>query len=172
MSSAIFTNAATKAIANPASAEIEQNSLSNSNFMSSEPLNLVPKFYSYSVRALLLPIRKVQHDLVMLYFRHIHPMFPVVDEFHITQLHQKYRGQEEFMDPGSFAIYHALMAAAFAVRIESYVHNDMLMSKSSTSTRLSYFVHHTDRCTKVRSLNLIKLRYSFNCSCKMARTNF
>jgi ATP adenylyltransferase/5',5'''-P-1,P-4-tetraphosphate phosphorylase II len=43
-------------------------------------------------------------------------MFPVVDEYRMTELHQKYRGQEELMDPSDFTVYHAIMVAGFAVR--------------------------------------------------------
>jgi hypothetical protein len=81
-----------------------------------ERLELVPNFYSYSVKACLLPLRKVQNDLVVLYFHHIHPMFPVVDEYHITELHRKFRGREELMDPSDLTLYHAIMVAGFAVR--------------------------------------------------------
>jgi hypothetical protein len=88
-----------------------------SHLMSSERLDLVPKFYMYSVRACLLPIRKVQNALLTHYFQHIHPMFPVVDEHHFTELHHKFKNQEEFMDPGDFMIYHAILFAGFGVSI-------------------------------------------------------
>lgn len=82
-----------------------------------EPLDAVPHFYAYIVKATLLPIRKVQHELVSLYFQHIHPMFPIVDEYRISELHRKYRGHEELMSPSEFAVYHGVMVAGFAVRI-------------------------------------------------------
>ncbi|KUJ06339.1 uncharacterized protein LY89DRAFT_790625 [Mollisia scopiformis] len=82
--------------------------------MYKERLDLVPNLYTYTVKSCLLPIRRVQTALVTLYFHHIHPMFPVVDEYHITELHRKYRGKEELMDPCDFTIYHAIMVAGFA----------------------------------------------------------
>ena len=80
-----------------------------------ERLDLVPNFYRYAVRACLLPIRRVQHDLVSLYFQYIHPLFPVVDENHFNEIHRKYMGQEELLDPSDFMIYQAIMAAGFGV---------------------------------------------------------
>ena len=97
------------------SLELTQRGVLDANLTSTEPLDLVPSFYSYSIKACLLPIRKVQHELVTLYFHHIHPMFPVVDEYHFTEIHRKYRGQEELMHPSDFIVYHAIMVAGFAV---------------------------------------------------------
>lgn len=97
--------------------EVQDRGPSDASLMSTERLDLVPNFYTYSVKACLLPIRRVQHALVSLYFHHIHPMFPVVDEYRMTELHQKFRGQEELMDPSDFTVYHAIMVAGFAVRI-------------------------------------------------------
>lgn len=84
-----------------------------------ERLDLVPTFYSYSVRASLLPIRRVQHQLLTHYFNGIHPTLPVVDEYHITQLHHKFSGKEDLMEKGDFLIYYAIMVAGFAVCSES-----------------------------------------------------
>lgn len=95
--------------------ELQERGSSDASLMSAECLDLVPNFYTYSVKACLLPIRRVQHALVSLYFHHIHAMFPVVDEYRMTELHQKYRGQEELMDPSDFTVYHAIMVAGFAV---------------------------------------------------------
>lgn len=91
-------------------------SLMSTNLMSVERVDLVPKFYKFTVNSCMLPIRKVQHELITLYFHHIHPMFPIVDEYHFSDLHRKFRGQEELMKPADFMIYHAIMVAAFAVR--------------------------------------------------------
>jgi len=95
--------------------EVPANETIDACLMYKERLDLVPSFYSYTVKSCLLPIRKVQNALVTLYFHHIHPMFPVVDEYHISELHRKYRGKEEIMDPSDFTIYHAIMVAGFAV---------------------------------------------------------
>lgn len=95
--------------------EVATNDGIDANLMYKERLDLVPNFYTYTVKSCLLPIRRVQNALVALYFHHIHPMFPVVDEYHITELHRKYRGKEELMDPSDFTVYHAIMVAGFAV---------------------------------------------------------
>lgn len=83
--------------------------------MAIERLDLVPSLYTYTVRTSMMPIRSVQSELITLYFSHIHPMFPVVDEHHFFALHQEFRGREEFMDPADFLIYNAIMAASFSV---------------------------------------------------------
>jgi hypothetical protein len=80
-----------------------------------EPLELVPHLYSYAIKVTLLPIRKVQHQLVINYFQYIHPMFPVVDEYHFTEMYRKYRGCEQFMEPEDFMLYQAIIAAGFGV---------------------------------------------------------
>jgi len=89
------------------------------SFMVGESLDLVPSFYTYAVKACLLPIRKVQHELVALYFQYIQPMFPVVDEDYFTELHRKYYGHEHFMDPADFVVYQAITAAGFGVSVLS-----------------------------------------------------
>lgn len=80
-----------------------------------EPLNLVPDFYAYAVKACLLPIRRVQHELFTGYFRHVHPMFPVVDEHHFHEKHRQFMGREELLHPSDFMIYQAILAAGFGV---------------------------------------------------------
>ncbi|PVH74660.1 hypothetical protein DL98DRAFT_658625 [Cadophora sp. DSE1049] len=88
---------------------------------STEPLSTVPNFYAYIVQATLLPIRKVQTELLTLYFQHVHPMFPIVDEYKITEAHRKYRGREECMDVGEFAVYQGVLCAGFAHLSEAQV---------------------------------------------------
>ena len=89
--------------------------------MSTEPLSTVPNSYAYIVQATLLPLRKVQTELVTLYFQHVHPMFPIVDEYKITEAHRKYRGREECMDVGEFAVYQGVLCAGFAVSITTCI---------------------------------------------------
>jgi hypothetical protein len=88
----------------------------DTGLMSGKLLDLVPSFYTYAIKACLLPVRKVQHELVTLYFQFIHPMFPVVDEAYFMEIHRKYRGHEQFMDPSEFVVYQAITAAGFGVR--------------------------------------------------------
>ena len=40
-------------------------------------------------------------------------MFPVVDEYHFTEMYRKYRGCEQFMEPDDFMVYQAIVAAGF-----------------------------------------------------------
>lgn len=95
--------------------EIQEQGNETLGLLPTEHLDLVPTFYSYSVKACLLPIRRVQNQLVAHYFNYIHPMFPVVDEYHLTRIHEKYVGQEELMDKTDFMVYYAIMVAGFAV---------------------------------------------------------
>ena len=92
-------------------------SLLNETFASSEPFNGAPDFYVCYVKACMLPIRKVQHDLFNLYFQFVHPMFPVVDEYYFNKLHRRYLGHEELLPPVDFMIYQAILAAGFGVSI-------------------------------------------------------
>jgi hypothetical protein len=80
-----------------------------------EQISLFPKFYAYSIKACLFPIRNVQSTLIALYFRHIHPLFPIVDKNRFNKLHCQFQGQEEHMDPSDFIIYHAIMIVGFSV---------------------------------------------------------
>jgi hypothetical protein len=100
----------------PGFARFEEGMSTDIGLIPRERLDLVPSFYTYAVKACLLPIRRVQHELITLYFQYIHPMFPVVDEQYFMQVHQRYRGREEFMDPSDFVIYQAITAAGFGVR--------------------------------------------------------
>ncbi|RDL40752.1 Uncharacterized protein BP5553_00731 [Venustampulla echinocandica] len=76
-------------------------------------LDLAPNFYFYAIKSTLLPIRRVQHDLVILYFQYIHPLFPLVDEYYFMETYRRYRGREQYMDPSDFMIFQAIMAAGF-----------------------------------------------------------
>lgn len=84
-------------------------------FMPMEPLDLVPNFYAYSVKSCMLPILRVKHAVITHYFEHVHPMFPVVDEHHFTDIYRKFNDQEELMDKGDFIVFYAIMVAGFAV---------------------------------------------------------
>lgn len=77
--------------------------------------DIAPDFYAYTIKACLLPIRKVQHDLVALYFQYIHPTFPVVDERYFIYIHNRFRGHEQFIPPADFVVYQAILAAGFGV---------------------------------------------------------
>ena len=97
-----------------ASLDLAEHGTNSSDLLSTERLDLVPTFYSYSVKACLLPIRQIQNQLVAHYFNYIHPMFPVVDEYHLTEIHQNFAGKEEIMDKADFMVYYAIMVAGFA----------------------------------------------------------
>lgn len=122
MSTALMTSRSRQTLTrSPGFVQIDTGVSLETGLMSGERLDLVPSFYTYVVKACLLPIRKVQHELITLYFQYIHPMFPVVDESYFMDIHRKYRGQEQFMDPSDFVIYQAIAAAGFGVsRVSTY----------------------------------------------------
>ena len=103
----------------------------SSGLVADEPLDLVPSFYNYALKAFLLPIRKVQHELVILYFQYIHPLFPVVDESYFTELHRNYRAQEHLMAPADFVLYQAIIAAGFGVSELSCMQSSPAKTNSS-----------------------------------------
>lgn len=132
--------------------------LAEAVIMSGERLDSVPGFYTYAIESCLLPIRKVQHELVTLYFQYIHPMFPVVDEQYFMEIHRKYRGREQFMAPSDFLIYQAITAAGFGVDESStcnYI-STYTNSSFSISVRFNYGEPHTDPSMKVRRHSLIR----------------
>ena len=145
----------------PGLLQLDKDASLDTGLMSSERLDLVPSIYTYAIKACLLPIRKVQHELVTLYFQYIHPMFPVVDESYFMEIHRKYRGHEQFMDPKDFVVYQAITAAGFGasgplpyLSIPSDDSNAIL----SISVKFSYSEHHTELSMKGKRLSLIKLR--------------
>lgn len=77
--------------------------------------------YTWSVNVCLRPLRKVQDELISLYFRHIHPTFPVVDEHQFTVMHHKYKQHEQYMERSQFLIYHAILTVGISVRQYSVV---------------------------------------------------
>lgn len=97
-----------------------------------ENLDMVPNFYAYSVKSCLLPIRKVQDQLVAHYFVHVHPMFPLVDETYFTKIHGMYQGREELMDKTDFMVYYAIIVAGFAVSTRLLSHM-LIADKSNCS---------------------------------------
>lgn len=121
-------------------------------------LDLAPNFYFYAIKSILLPIRRVQHDLVILYFQYIHPLFPLVDEYKFMETYRKFRGQEQYMDPSDFMVFQAVMAAGFGVSVTyitsfiSYIANIV----TSISARLNCTGRRIDLFMKGRKLNLIK----------------
>ncbi|MAD87568.1 MAG: hypothetical protein CL912_31810 [Deltaproteobacteria bacterium] len=90
------------------------------NTKSRERIDLAPRLYACSVRSSILPCRQVQNELVILYFRHIHPLLPAVDEHHFSTIHRNFRGREELMEPGDFLVYLAILAAGFGVCFSSF----------------------------------------------------
>ncbi|KAH7409041.1 hypothetical protein BKA64DRAFT_664044 [Cadophora sp. MPI-SDFR-AT-0126] len=107
---------------NPVAPSFTEEAITTGDSNLEERIDLAPKLYACAVRSSILPCRQLQNELVTLYFRHIHPMLPGVDEHHFSTLHRNFRGREEFMEPGDFLIYLAILAAGFGHLSEIQLH--------------------------------------------------
>jgi hypothetical protein len=63
----------------------------------------------------LLPLRRIQDDLLMLFFTHIHPMFPILNECRFMSTYHQYKCSNELMEPDDLILLLAISFAAFAV---------------------------------------------------------
>lgn len=115
MSTAMLASPSVRLAADYPVYQPERNEPWATTLMSNRPSDLVPSFYTYAITSCLLPIRKIQQELFILYFQYIHPMFPVINETYFTELHRVYRGHEQFMDQSDFIVYQAILAAGFGV---------------------------------------------------------
>jgi hypothetical protein len=63
------------------------------------------------------PIRDIKDDLVLLYFRHIHAIFPIIDEYSFIQEYNASKDENELVQHIDLILIQAVMFAAFAVRL-------------------------------------------------------
>lgn len=66
-------------------------------------------------------LKPIQHDLVALYFAHVHAMFPFVDEYRFTTLYNKYKCSATLTQHIPAMLLHAIMFAGLAVGDSSRV---------------------------------------------------
>ena len=64
-----------------------------------------------------LPPRPLRDELVALYFRHIHPLCPVVDEYEFTELYYSNLNEKEPIKRADLPLFQAMMFAASLVRL-------------------------------------------------------
>jgi hypothetical protein len=63
----------------------------------------------------LLPFAAIQDELLGLFFIHIYPMFPIVDEYSFVEIYEKHRASHELIAPEYFLLLLAISFVAFAV---------------------------------------------------------
>lgn len=68
------------------------------------------------VQTCLLPLRDVKDALIELYFSHIHPFLPVVDEYSFILQYHNYKHHSHLMTSANIMLLLAVFFAGFAVR--------------------------------------------------------
>ena len=84
-------------------------------------------------------IRDIKDDLVLLYFRHIHAIFPIIDEYSFMQEYNASKDENELVQHIDLILIQAVMFAAFAVR---------LICMSWIQNTLTYLQHVNERQLK------------------------
>lgn len=64
----------------------------------------------------ILP-RALRDEVVVLYFRHVHPLCPIVDEFEFARIYRECEREEDLFSRFDVMLFLAMMFVAFAVSI-------------------------------------------------------
>ena len=72
--------------------------------------------YLSEKEACALPPKALRDELVVLYFRHVHPLCPIVDEFEFSRLYYDSVDDAEPIKRADLPLFQAMMFAAFMVR--------------------------------------------------------
>lgn len=72
----------------------------------------------------LLPFSPIQDKLLILFFKHVHPMFPIMDEFSFMEIYEKHRTSNDLIAPEHFLLLLAISFVAFAVCTTNPQHNN------------------------------------------------
>jgi hypothetical protein len=67
------------------------------------------------VEECLMPFSDIQNDLIMLYFAHVHPMFPMIDKYSLVESYHAYQDSNELMPPKHLLLLLAISFVAFTV---------------------------------------------------------
>jgi hypothetical protein len=67
------------------------------------------------VEECLMPFSPIQDQLIMLFFTHVHPMFPIMDEYSFVEIYRAHQGSNELIAPQHFLLLLAVSFVAFAV---------------------------------------------------------
>jgi len=66
--------------------------------------------------ACTLPPKSLRDELVVVYFRHIHPLCPVVDEFEFTERYYASANEQQPIQHTDLPLFQAMLFAASLVR--------------------------------------------------------
>lgn len=69
-------------------------------------------------KACMSPLSQIRDDLIKLYFIHVHPVCPVVDEYNFTILYRHARSDEELLTYIELPLLQAMLFTALAVSSE------------------------------------------------------
>jgi hypothetical protein len=78
--------------------------------------------------ASLLPPKMLRDELVLLYFRHIHPLCPFIDEYKFSEIYYTAESDEELLQNVDLCLFQAMMFAAFTVSL--FLHGLMYVYKT------------------------------------------
>ena len=102
-------------------AEFEMNKLTvqypfNQDSISKDRWGAPPVNVDSLREACMAPLRKIRDDLVKLYFIHVHPVCPVVDEYVFASAYKAAKTEEELLRYIELPLLQAMMFTALAVR--------------------------------------------------------
>lgn len=72
------------------------------------------------VEECLMPFSPIQDQLIMLFFTHVHPMFPIMDEYSFVEICHPHQSSNELIAPKHFLLLLAISFVAFAVCSKIY----------------------------------------------------
>lgn len=71
------------------------------------------------IDACMSPLSRVRDDLIRLYFIHVHPVCPVIDEYNFTTLYRLATTDEELLSYVDLPLLQAMLFTALAVSLAS-----------------------------------------------------
>ena len=69
------------------------------------------------MNACMTPLAQIRHDLIKLYFIHVHPVCPVVDEYNFTTLYRLAKNDKELLDYIELPLLQAMLFTGLAVSL-------------------------------------------------------
>ncbi len=63
----------------------------------------------------LEPVRAIQDDLLLNYFIHVHPFFPIVDEYVFTRIYHKHKFEDKVFSHLNLLLFQTILFLGFEV---------------------------------------------------------
>ncbi|KAF2093873.1 hypothetical protein NA57DRAFT_80874 [Rhizodiscina lignyota] len=82
-----------------------------------EPLTFAPEPEAVE-SAKDLPEKSLRDELVAIYFRHVHPLLPVIDEYEFVRIYKSCSNEDELSQQFDIMLFQAMMFMAFAYMAE------------------------------------------------------